>query len=128
MDGHRIDIRWRDLDKFGHVNAAVFVTYVEETRDAWFRQVLGLAPGEVWDYVLVRLTLEYRSELRQTDVGVIGTCRVERIGNSSITTREQIHAQDGRLAAETESVLVVWDPEQRASRPLTDAERTALER
>ena len=56
----RIDIRWRDLDALGHVNQAVYQTYGEEIVDDWFREVLGLGDGEVWDYVVVRLATDYR--------------------------------------------------------------------
>ena len=37
----RIEIRWRDMDAFRHVNNSVYLTYLEETRDEWFLAVLG---------------------------------------------------------------------------------------
>ena len=123
----RVDIRWRDLDGLGHVNQAVYQTYGEEIVDAWFRERLGLGPGEVWNYVVVKLTTEYRSELRLTDGNVVGTAGLVRLGTSSVTLRLELRAgSDGRLAAETECVFACWDPEKRTSRPLTDAERAAL--
>ena len=124
----RIDIRWRDLDALGHVNQAVYQTYGEEIVDAWFRDVLGLPKGTVWDYVVVRLTTNYRSELRMTDEEVVGSVRVVRVGTSSVTLALELRAgSDGRVAAETEVVFAVWDPEQRAARPLDDDERAKLE-
>ena len=33
----RIEIRWRDLDSYGHVNQAVYLTYAEEVLDDWFQ-------------------------------------------------------------------------------------------
>jgi acyl-CoA thioester hydrolase len=44
----RIEIRWRDLDAYAHVNQAVYQTYVEETLDDWLRGVLGISPEDVW--------------------------------------------------------------------------------
>ena len=41
----RIEIRWRDLDSYGHVNQAVYLTYAEEVLDDWFRTKLGREPG-----------------------------------------------------------------------------------
>ncbi len=124
----RIDIRWRDLDALGHVNQAVYQTYGEEIVDAWFRDVLDLPKGTVWDYVVVRLATDYRSELRMADAEVVGSVRVVRLGTSSVTLALQLRAgSDGRVAAETEAVFAVWDPEQRAARPLTDDERAKLE-
>jgi acyl-CoA thioester hydrolase len=124
----RIDIRWRDLDALGHVNQAVYQTYGEEIVDAWFRDVLGLAKGEVWDYVVVKLTTEYRSELRLEDEQVVGTVRIVHVGTSSVTVALELSAaSDGRVAAETEVIFAVWDPERRAARPITDEERAQLE-
>ena len=109
----RIDIRWRDLDALGHVNQAVYQTYGEEIVDAWFRDVLDLPKGEVWDYVVVRLTTDYRSELRLDDQQVAGSVRVVRLGTSSVTLALELRAaSDGRVAAETEVVFACWDAEQ----------------
>ncbi len=124
----RIDIRWRDLDALGHVNQAVYQTYGEEIVDAWFRDVLDLPKGEVWDYVVVKLTTEYRSELRLADEQVVGSARVVRLGTSSVTVALELRAaSDQRVAAETEVVFACWDTEKRAARPLTDDERAKLE-
>ena len=128
MAEKRIDIRWRDLDALGHVNQAVYQTYGEEIVDAWFRDVLDLPKGEVWDYVVVKLTTEYRSELRLDDQQVTGRVRVVRLGTSSVTLALELRAaSDGRIAAETEVVFACWDGEKRAARPLTDGERARLE-
>ena len=63
----RIEIRWRDLDSYGHVNQAVYLTYAEEVLDDWFRTKLGRDPGVGWDYVARRTTIDYRGELRLAD-------------------------------------------------------------
>jgi acyl-CoA thioester hydrolase len=124
----RIDIRWRDLDALGHVNQAVYQTYGEEIVDAWFRETLGLTEGEVWDYVVVRLTTEYRSELRLADGQVVGAVRLVRLGKSSVTLALELRAaSDGRVAAESEVVFACWDVETRAARPITEVERAKLE-
>jgi acyl-CoA thioester hydrolase len=128
LNEKRIDIRWRDLDAFGHVNQAVYGTYGEEIVDAWFRDVLELEEGEVWDYVVVRLTTDFRSELRLADRQVVGSTRIVRIGNSSVTVALELRAaSDGRLAAETECVFAAWSTETRRSRPLTEREHELLE-
>jgi acyl-CoA thioester hydrolase len=124
----RIDIRWRDLDSLGHVNQAVYQTYGEEIVDAWFREVLGLPEGEVWDYVVVRLATDYLSELRLADQQVVGTARLVRLGTSSVTIALELRAaSDGRVAAETECVFVTWDRATRSPRPISEHERTLLE-
>ena len=120
----RIEIRWRDLDALRHVNNAVYATYLEEARDEWMTRALGGA-GDLWDYVLVRVAIDFRRELTQADDAVVVRTRLKRIGASSLTLREEIVTRDGTVAAEAESVVVARDPATGRSRPLTGAEREA---
>ena len=123
----RIEIRWRDLDAFGHVNHVVFLTYLEESRDEWLGGTLG-DPERVWDWVVAHVEVDYRRELGLADDTVIATCRLARIGRSSVSTHEEVRTADGMLAAEASAVLVARDRESGRSRPLTAPERTAFER
>ena len=123
----RIDIRWRDLDAYAHVNQAVYQTYVEEALDDWLRQRLGLGAGQVWDYVAARVCIDYRSELTLADCTAVISCRLERLGTKSVTVRTDVRSPDGRLSAEAESVIVAVTGEGRESRALTHDERTALQ-
>jgi acyl-CoA thioester hydrolase len=122
-----IEIRWRDLDVYGHVNHVVFLTYLEEARDEWLGRTLG-DPAQVWDYVVARVAIDYKRELSLADDSVIARCRLESIGTSSLRTFEEVVTRSGEVSASAEAVLVARDPETGRSRPLTDAERTALER
>jgi len=123
----RIEIRWRDLDAYQHVNQAVYLTYLEETLDDWIRAVLGLGDGEVWHYVAAHVSIDYRNELRLEDRQAIGSVRLERVGTKSVTARAELRAPDGRVAAEAELVIVSRDPETGVSQPLTGDERAAFE-
>jgi acyl-CoA thioester hydrolase len=121
----RIEIRWRDVDAFRHVNYAVYATYLEECRDEWATRALG-STGDLWDYVLARVAIDFRNELTQEDDLVVVSCRLVRIGTSSLTLHEEVRKLDGTLSAEAESVLVARDRTTGRSRPLTEAEREAL--
>ncbi|MFY9579711.1 MAG: thioesterase family protein [Gaiellaceae bacterium] len=123
----RIEIRWRDLDVYGHVNHVVYLTYLEESRDEWLGRVLG-KPGDVWNYVVARVEIDYRRELGLADDVIVAECRLGRIGNSSVRTAERIVTMNGDVAAEAEAVLVARDRETGRSRPLTDEERDAFAR
>jgi acyl-CoA thioester hydrolase len=120
----RIEIRWRDLDALGHVNNAVYATYLEEGRDEWMDRALEGA-GDLSDYVLVRVAIDFRRELTQADDVVVVRTRLTRIGTSSLTLREEIVTRDGAVAAEAESVVVARDHTTGRARPLTAAEREA---
>ena len=122
----RIEIRWRDLDSYGHVNQAVYLTYAEEVLDDWFRTKLGRDPGVGWDYVARRTTIDYRGELRLADRVAVGSAELARLGTTSLTARVTLSAPDGRVASELELVVVAIDGKGGAARSLTDAERTAL--
>ena len=123
-----VDIRWRDMDAFNHVNNAVYQTYLEEARDEWFLEALG--NGLLLnDFLLARCAVDYRSPLTQDDGSVAVELRLTRVGTSSITTAERIlSGLDGRVAAEAEAVLVHCDRETGTSRPLTDELRTLFSR
>jgi acyl-CoA thioester hydrolase len=123
----RIEIRWRDMDAYRHVNNAVYATYLEECRDEWMERVLG-GDGDLWDFVLARVAIDFRRELTQDDDAVLVSCGLTRIGTSSVTTREEIRLPDGELSAEAEAVLVARDRERGSSRPLSGDERAAFER
>jgi acyl-CoA thioester hydrolase len=123
----RIEIRWRDLDAYGHVNNAVYLNYLEEARDAWVHEVLGKVT-DTWDFVLARVAVDFKSELTQEDAAVLVRCSLDSFGRSSVRTREEIVKSDGTLSAVAESVIVPRDPKAGSSRPLTDEERSALER
>jgi acyl-CoA thioester hydrolase len=123
----RIEIRWRDMDAYRHVNNAVYATYLEECRDEWMERVLG-GDGDLWDFVLARVAIDFRRELTQDDDAVLVSCGLTRIGTSSVTTREEIRLPDGELSAEAEAVLVARDRERGGSRPLSGDERAAFER
>lgn len=123
----RIEIRWRDVDAYGHVNNAVYLTYLEEARDAWVQQVLGKV-AETWDFVLARVAIDYRTELVQDDVAILVRCELGSVGRRSVRTREEIVKLDGTVSATAESVIVPRDPERGRARPLTEDERSALAR
>jgi acyl-CoA thioester hydrolase len=121
----RIEIRWRDLDAYNHVNNAVYLTYLEEARDEWLERSLG-DQGSAWGYVLARVAIDFRRELTEDDDEVVASCALARLGSSSVTTREELRTVGGELAAEAEAVLVAVEQPARTPRPLTDGERSAL--
>ena len=126
MHEKRIEIRWRDVDGYGHVNNAAYLTYLEEGRDAWLASVLGSLEA-IYAYVIAHVEIDFRRELRHGDREVLVRCRLDRLGSSSIRTREEVLTRNGELAAEAAAVLVARELGQGGSRPLTETERAAFE-
>ena len=119
----RISIRWRDVDSYGHVNNAVYLTYLEEARDAWVREVMG----HDFNFVIVRVAIDYRTELVLEDAVAVVRCTGAGYGRSSIRTSERVCKSDGTVSAEAESVIVAHDAAAKKARPLTDVEQATLD-
>jgi acyl-CoA thioester hydrolase len=117
-----VPVRWRDTDALGHVNHAVFLTYLEEARDAFYAEVLGADPI----YVVARLEIDMRAEVRHEDRQVIVDVRVERLGTTSLTTTETIRTATGEVVAEARVVTVRWDQVNRQPVPFSADERERL--
>ena len=117
-----VDVRWRDIDGLSHVNHAVFLTYLEEARDAFYAQIMGSEPI----YVVVRLEVNFRAEVRYPDRRVTVRVEVIQLGSTSLTTRETILTPSGDVAADARVVTVRWDADSHKPVPFTDAERARL--
>ena len=120
----RLPLRFRDVDAFGHVYHAEYLTLLDEARTRWFREAVALdEPGA---YVVARIEIDYVSSLVLDDAEVVATFAVERVGRSSVTLAETLSAPGGRVAARVRSVTVRHDLTAGRSRPLTDAEKDRL--
>ena len=119
---HVVTVRWRDTDALGHVNHVVFLTYLEEARDAFYAQILRSEPI----YVVARLEIDLRAEVRHEDRQVIVDIAVEQLGTTSLTTRESIRTSAGQVVAEARVITVRWDQETRRPVPFSAAERERL--
>ena len=117
---HRETVRFRDLDSLGHVNNAVFLTYLEEARIAYLVP-LG---AEASDMILARVEIDFRAPLRISDELEIGV-RPARIGTKSFDLEYEVHS-GGTLAAEAKTVLVSYDYATRRPVELPESWREAL--
>ena len=116
-----LPIRFRDVDAFGHVYHAEYLTLLDEARTRWFRDVMAMENPS--DYVLARVEIDYVSSIVLADEAVSATFLVERVGTSSLTLCETLRARDGRVVSRGRAVTVLRDVTTGTSRALTDAER-----
>lgn len=121
-----IDLRWRDLDAFNHVNNANFMTYVEEARIRWFESAGNdwLSNGRI--PLLAAVQMNYRLPIPYP-ARVFVELLTERVGNSSLTLGHRIVGEDDRLYADGHSVLVWIEMASGRPVPLPDAVRAAAE-
>ena len=128
MDGydfiHREQVRFRDLDAMGHVNNAVFATYVEQARIEYLRS-LGVLDGPLYmGMILARLELDFVAPGEPEGEVEIGV-RPSRAGNKSFELEYQLD-QGGRTIGRAGTVLVAYDYERGQSVELPSAWRDLL--
>lgn len=120
-------VRWDDLDAFGHVNNATYLTYMQETRAdyTWYsRQAAGLEPVLV-DMVVARAEVDFIEPIYEGGLELDVTIWVVRIGNSSFELAYELRSAQG-LHARGRTVQVAVSMETKKSRPLMQAERDFL--
>ena len=113
-------VRFRDCDALGHVNNAVYSTYLEEARLDFL--------GGLREFILARVEIDFRAELRAGEEIEVGT-RVGRLGTKSFELEHEIRAGEtgDRVIAEAKSVLVAYDYERGESVELPESLRERLE-
>lgn len=116
-----LEVRWRDLDAFNHVNNASYLGYIEEARVRWFKSLSSDWAGESAAPIMAAVQLNYRRPVNWPE-----TVRVElfaeRIGTKSLTLGHRISSagDDGVLYCDGHTVLV-WVDRSGQSVPLPEA-------
>jgi acyl-CoA thioester hydrolase len=112
VDGFRFSISQpvvlRDLDGFDHVNNAVYLTYVENGRVAYLREIVGAVRRTEIGNIMASVALEYRAPLSYGDTVEIAV-RVESIGTKSFQLAYRLVRTDGEVVAEASSAQVMFD-------------------
>ena len=115
-----LPLRFRDLDALGHVNNAVYLTYLEQARVEYLKRVLGLTRPDEYGVILARVEIDYKSPVTLSDELVIGV-RVVRLGGASFEMDYKIaEAKTGRLVAQAKSVQVCFDLKQNKVRRIPE--------
>jgi acyl-CoA thioester hydrolase len=121
----RVEVRFRDIDAFGHVNNAVVSSYVEQARVRYLVDVLGIDPVGRMPLILAMIKIDYLSPIFYSDAVDI-TSRVDWVGSSSIHMSHLVQAAQGRELARSSSVLVAYDYEESRPMPVPDDWRQAF--
>ena len=80
---HEIEVRFRDCDALGHVNNAVYLTYLEQARFAHWQRLTGVS-GIPRSFILARVECDYRAQATAGERLVV-RLHVAAVGNSSFT-------------------------------------------
>ena len=130
MEGFRFvcpqDVTFRDLDVFGHVNNAVYLTYIENARIRYLRDVLGIESPEDLLVIVAKVHIDFLSRATLGETLDVGT-RVSRIGTKSFDMDHEIHGPDGRVVARAETTLVTFDYRGDSTMPVPELWRDRIE-
>ena len=123
-------VRWDDIDAFGHVNNAKYLTYIQEARFQWayyqFKEE-NEHPSLV-EMVVARNEIDYLVPIYDGGQFYDVDIWVESIGNTSFVLLYEIKGASGTVHARAKSVQVAVDMESKKSRPLTAPEKEFLEK
>ena len=122
----RVAVRWTDFDALGHLTHSVVFSYFDEARDAVLTPLVG--DFDAWPTVVAHVSADFRREVARGPRQLVVRTRVLEVGRSSVRFGQELLGADGAVAVESESVLVAFDPETRASRAISDEDRARLTR
>lgn len=128
---HYIEIRFADIDVMGHVNNAVYLSYFEQARMGFFKELVGAEWNWERDGILLaRNEIDYLSPVLLNDRLRIVT-QTERIGNTSLTLvyegfRKAHGAENEEPCVRGKSVLVCFDYHARSKKNVPEAWKTKL--
>jgi acyl-CoA thioester hydrolase len=130
MEGFRFvypqEVAFGDLDAFGHVNNAVYLTYLENARIGYMREVLGIESLEDLLVIVAKVNIDFRSRASLGEVLEIGA-RVSRIGSKSFDLDHEVRGPDARLVAAASTTLVTFDYHGDTTMPVPELWRDRIE-
>jgi acyl-CoA thioester hydrolase len=106
---HPIEVRFRDLDALGHVNNAVYLTYLESARIAYWLHVTRRSGLDALDMILARVEIDYRSPLSYGEAVDVSVRCASMRRSSFVLEFTATERAGGRLVAEARKVLVHYD-------------------
>ena len=123
---HVETVRFRDLDALGHVNNAVYLTYFESARIAYWLHATKRTGLGALDMILARAEVDFRAPLAYGEsIEIAVGCT--SIGRSSFVLESDMHERTrDRLVAESRKVLVYYDYAAGRTRPLPDEIRRLI--
>jgi acyl-CoA thioester hydrolase len=121
-------VRWDDIDAFGHVNNAKYLTYIQEARFQWsfYQYASKNEKPTLVEMVVAKAEIDYLVPIYEGGRFYDVNLWVESIGNSSFVMGYEVVGDNGVVHAKVKSVQVAVSMETKKSRPLTDTEREFL--
>ena len=115
---YELKTRWKDIDSFGHVNNAVFLTYIEDARIMYFKR--WNVTEKKRSLIVASIKIDYLRQIVHPSDLIVGQ-KISRIGNSSFDIQSAIFLNnDPKPAANSVVSCVCFDYQQSKSVPVYD--------
>ena len=101
---HNIQTRWKDMDSFGHINNAVYLTYIEDARTTLFKRWNLNSQNK--SVIVASLKIDYFTQIKHPSKLIIGS-KISRIGNSSFDIQSAIFIDGLKKPAALSLVICV---------------------
>ena len=108
-----IEVRFSDLDAYGHVNSAVYFTYLETARVKLFSRVFQEASDAQLFIVVGKAECTYNIPIMLHDAVQV-TVTMPRMGNSSFDLEYRLHDNAGKTYATAKTTMVCFDNVKKA--------------
>ena len=123
-----IQIRFNDVDKFGHVNKTVYFQFYDTAKTDYIGMVCKGLDWERMAIVVVKIEAEFVSQIRSDD-HIAARTRVTKMGNKSFHMEQDIIDTDTQeVKCRCVSVMVFFDLAGQQSMPIPDVWRQAIRR
>jgi len=107
-----MDVRFADLDMYGHVNSTTFFTYMETARVKLFMDTFQELTKRGVLLVVVSAECNYKKEIFLNDK-VFVTVSLDKVGNTSFDLKYDIHNGEGKIFAVGKTTLVAIDAKKK---------------
>ncbi len=123
-----VPVRFRDTDAMGHVNNAVYLTYLEVGRQAYWQRFSRPDSYNAVPFVLAHVCIDFRAEAHVGEV-VRVLLRTSWVSRSSFAMEYELRERDsGVLLATAETVQVTYDYQAKRSIAVPEWLRQELQR
>ena len=113
---YELNTRWKDMDNFGHVNNAVFLTYIEDARISFFQR--WKLNNREKSIIMASIKIDYMRQVSHPSNLIVGQ-RLSRLGKTSFDIHSVVFIQDDPQPAAAALVSAVcFDYEENKSVPV----------
>jgi acyl-CoA thioester hydrolase len=111
---------FRDVDAFGHVNNAVYLTYFEWARAQLWFALTGAAglPADI-GFIVARAEIDFKLQIEMEPIDIC--IRITEMRNTSFDTIYEIRKRsNGKVAATGKVVVVLFDWKAQTKMPISN--------